>query len=219
MARRIYISNGTARRARTLYVGVNNAARRVTAAYIGVGGSARKIYPGSYLWNRYNVKSEYQYTPYVMSDTNIAFSRNAEFRQYSLITSYRTSVSNNTFLFILDQGDRIPNPDEIEELTNGTVFYAFEGWCYYIGTSSGQSLNEIRADFGLSSGASGQQMVQFTKISGTYGGTVNKKVWSSSRTTVYSQGSYIDQVVSDNRSAYPDNGRSGNYWYVYQGEA
>ena len=30
------------------------------------------------------------------------------------------------------------------------------------------------------------------------------------------QGSYIDQVTSLSRSAYPDNAQSGDYWYVYQ---
>ena len=34
----------------------------------------------------------------------------------------------------------------------------------------------------------------------------------------YIQGSYIDQVTSKSRSAYPDNGMSGNYWYEYVGE-
>lgn len=33
----------------------------------------------------------------------------------------------------------------------------------------------------------------------------------------YSQGSYIGEVKSTNRSAYPDNNYSGNYWYVYKG--
>lgn len=31
-----------------------------------------------------------------------------------------------------------------------------------------------------------------------------------------SQGTYIDQVESENPSAYPNNGQSGNYWYVLQ---
>lgn len=30
------------------------------------------------------------------------------------------------------------------------------------------------------------------------------------------QGSYIEDVTSTNRSAYPDNGISGGYWYVFQ---
>ena len=31
------------------------------------------------------------------------------------------------------------------------------------------------------------------------------------------QGSYIDQVFSENSSQYPQNGIQGSYWYVYQG--
>lgn len=33
----------------------------------------------------------------------------------------------------------------------------------------------------------------------------------------YSKGSKIDTVTSTNRNAYPDNGQSGSYWYVYEG--
>lgn len=35
----------------------------------------------------------------------------------------------------------------------------------------------------------------------------------------YSKGSKIDTVTSTNRRAYPDNGQSGSYWYVYEGIA
>lgn len=61
-------------------------------------------------------------------------------------------------------------------------------------------------------------------------GTINAKVISTvdyrSRveyvgvdeiTETYVRGSYIGTVKSTNRSAYPDNGVSGNYWYVYKG--
>lgn len=33
----------------------------------------------------------------------------------------------------------------------------------------------------------------------------------------YSKGSYIDDVYSTNRNAYPDNYYSGSYWYVFDG--
>ncbi|WP_282924414.1 hypothetical protein [Peptoniphilus genitalis] len=35
----------------------------------------------------------------------------------------------------------------------------------------------------------------------------------------YSKGVRIDAVTSSNRNAYPDNGQSGSYWYVYEGIA
>lgn len=35
----------------------------------------------------------------------------------------------------------------------------------------------------------------------------------------YSKGSRLDTVTSTNRNAYPNNGESGNYWYVYEGIA
>lgn len=36
---------------------------------------------------------------------------------------------------------------------------------------------------------------------------------------VYSKGSKIDTVTSTNRNAYPNDGESGSYWYVYEGIA
>lgn len=43
---------------------------------------------------------------------------------------------------------------------------------------------------------------------------ISEKVFSH-----YSRGSRLDTVTSANRRAYPDNGESGNYWYVYEGIA
>ncbi|MDU5274383.1 MAG: hypothetical protein E6163_00520 [Peptoniphilus lacydonensis] len=37
--------------------------------------------------------------------------------------------------------------------------------------------------------------------------------------TVYSKGSRVGTVTSTNRNAYPNDGQSGNYWYVYEGIA
>lgn len=39
------------------------------------------------------------------------------------------------------------------------------------------------------------------------------------RKSGYTKGSKIDTVTSSNRRAYPDNGESGSYWYVYEGIA
>ena len=41
----------------------------------------------------------------------------------------------------------------------------------------------------------------------------------SSSDDKYSQGTYIDQVHNTSYSAYPQNGRSGSYWYVYQDQS
>ena len=215
MSRKIYIGTGTSRRIRQLYVGSGNVARRVKAAYVGVGGSARKFWPILYKWNRYEVNSTVQYTPYVRSDEVIEFGRWTEFGQYSLIYSYDTYVYGGNFLYRLYSGERFPDPDCVDDLPNGTTFYAFEYWVGY----NGGSLSYIRADFGLNSSATDGTMVEFIKQSGSYGGTVRRRIHTYSKQTVTSAGSYIDQVTSENRNAYPDNGVSGSYWYVFQGEA
>ncbi|MDD7353300.1 MAG: hypothetical protein PUG84_07530 [Peptoniphilaceae bacterium] len=48
---------------------------------------------------------------------------------------------------------------------------------------------------------------------------ISGDVWFLQTKTVYSRGSRIDTVTSTNRSAYPNDGESGNYWYVYEGIA
>lgn len=46
------------------------------------------------------------------------------------------------------------------------------------------------------------------------------RVYTVNETYYYdARGSKIDTVTSDNRNAYPDNGASGDYWYVYEGVA
>ena len=215
MSRKIYISTGTSRKIKQLYIGSGNVSKRIKAAYIGVGNSARKFWPILYVWNRYTVNETVQHTPYIRSQENMEFKRNAEFGQYSLIYTYDTYVYDRNFLYRLQRGERFPNPDAIDELPNGTVFYSFGSWV----NITGGMVYGILAGFGNNTQYTNTEMWEFVKVSGTYGGTVTRKIHSSTKQTITSAGSYIDQVTSENRSAYPDNAQSGSYWYVYQGEA
>ena len=49
--------------------------------------------------------------------------------------------------------------------------------------------------------------------------TTKASVYELIRNTNYSKGSKIDTVTSTNRNAYPNDGASGSYWYVYEGIA
>lgn len=218
MAKKLYIGASlVAHKAKQIYLGSGNVAHRIVAGYIGVSGTARKFYPSGYLWNRYSVSYTTSHTPIIVSEDTIDFGRNCEFGQYSLVYSYTSgySSSSNNYLYWLERGDRIPNPREIDDLSNGTVFYALESW---IGMNSG-NVSYIRADFGLNSRVSDWRMTEFTKLSGSYGGTLRRRIHGSVKQSIPAIGSYIDQITSENRNAYPDNGVSGSYWYVFQGEA
>lgn len=47
--------------------------------------------------------------------------------------------------------------------------------------------------------------------------TNHNNIRTTTTTTEYSRGTYNGSVTSPNRNTYPDNGRSGSYWYVYIG--
>ena len=217
MSKKIYIGTSSlSRKCTKLYVGVNGQARTIKAGYIGYGNVAKKFYPVSYRWARYSISYNTSYTPIIVSEDTIGFGRNCEFGQYSLIYTYTSGYNSgvNNYLYWLSRGDRYPNPDMIDDLSNGTVFYTFEHW---IGTNSG-NVSYIRADFGLNSQISNTRMVEFTKISGSYGGTLRRRIHGSTKQQTPTMGSYVDTVQSESRNAYPDNGVSGSYWYVFQGE-
>lgn len=59
--------------------------------------------------------------------------------------------------------------------------------------------------------------VGYSSWTGDYEERIKKSV--PVQKTVYSKGSRLETVTSTNRNAYPNDGQSGNYWYVYEGIA
>lgn len=45
------------------------------------------------------------------------------------------------------------------------------------------------------------------------------RIWKDKKLDGYKKGSRLDTVTSTNRNAYPNDGQSGDYWYVYEGIA
>lgn len=78
---------------------------------------------------------------------------------------------------------------------------------------------------GESTDYNGNSTMSPTKCHYGYGGSYGRTYTTAlgygsvitNTNTSHSQGSYIDQVTSTNSSAYPYNGQSGSYWYVFQG--
>lgn len=197
MAKRIYIGTGTARNVNSLYIGVNGSAIRVSAAYIGSGSTAHKFWPISYKWNRYTVES---------------------------VTKYREGLSESrTDLYSRSSTGGFPYKPP---LYNSYAFNELTG--EYTGTGGSFTPNNTTQSVSgyllQSNYTKGHVVYIESRSSSTPSGTRRSVTYEGYRFTTSSyredaQGNYIDQVTSENRNAYPDNGVSGSYWYIYQGEA
>lgn len=59
----------------------------------------------------------------------------------------------------------------------------------------------------------------YTGSEGAFLGITKRVATMATRKQGYTKGTRLDTVTSSNRSAYPNDGESGNYWYVYEGIA
>lgn len=204
MAKRIYLGNGSARNVKSLYIGVNGAARRIKAGYIGNANIARKFWPKGYIWNYYTVSNVYRdvgwyggyYSIHLYGTFQLAsaytFNRNT-----GMYTISASNIKTYQYLYEID-----------EEYEYGYELYFTDA------DDTGQNpyFEEIECSAGTFS-----SIYEIQKT----GKMQHDHTFSRHRSELQDQqiGSYIGQVISENRNAYPDNGISGSYWYVYQGEA
>ena len=199
MARRIYIGTGTARKVKTVYIGSGNAARKIVKGYVGVGNQAKQFWPLQHVWNRYSIKTT---TKYSYTRTEILRNMNA------IIGLTTNSYGARAFEFDDATGlFTISNRISIDNRDYGTWY----GTAYTYNSNS-NILSVFECDIG--------SFDTIYDLWNTYASN-GDSLWQYRATesgTTQSQGDYIDQVKSENRSAYPDNGVSGTYWYVYQGE-
>ena len=197
MARRIYLGNGSARNVKSLYIGVNGSARRIKAAYIGSGNTARKFWPHGYVWNRYEIDSVTKYRESISQSRTELYSRSTTGGSPYMPPLYNSYTFNESTGTYSGAGGSF-TPSRATQSISG-----------YLLQSNYPNGHVVYIEYRSSSTPSGRrQSVSYEGYRFT--------------TSSYSedvQGSYIDQVTSENRNAYPDNGISGSYWYVYQGEA
>ena len=204
MSRKIYIGTGTSRKIRQLYIGSGNMARRIKAAYVGVSGTSKKVWPMLYVWNRYTINSNVWYEEYISSEKNVTIRNKA--RVHRRISSYNYISTSGAFgLFNYTASGY----EYISDLPNGTTIY-----CGYSGDIF--ISNNTVSFIDCNETGSFVQLHDFYKLNSS---TLRYRIHDSQRKSSASIGSYVDQVFSENRSAYPDNGQFGSYWYVYQGEA
>ena len=189
MAKRIYIGTGTARNVRSLYIGVNGSARRIKAGYMGNANAARKFWPKGYMWNYYSI--QYQYNE--IHGESSKYNHSAAYGTWQYTTSWY--IDNSTGVFVVTQ---VNTASYFNDIPYGARVTGYE----WGGTSCTVGNHSV--------------MYEFYEIQ--VGGTYRSSITLQLNTSNPQIGSHIGQIISENRNAYPDNGISGSYWYIYQGE-
>ena len=201
----VYIggTGGKANKIKNIYIG--NTEGKVEEVYTGYVGNSNGIaelfYKKAYVWNRYESKSEQVWSYQdVISLSNGMYSISNDLDQegypyFYLVDGYGENTRYYTTTYTKDI--RHESPGDVYAVNSFTGFSVKLSnvagnytQCFVVTQATTSSLNMI--------------------------GTVYSKQYLSH--VEYSQGTYIDQVTSENPSAYPDNGRhSDGYWYVKVG--
>lgn len=211
MARKIYIgSSGSSRNVSDIYIGISGRSRKVTKGYIGINDIAKKFYGLQYMWKRYTIETVNTYEETSKRYANFRYITAAASQSGKLPT--RCEFDTSTGKFILSDLDIVEIRDD--------------------GMTSEYYTTEVNIEYYDNTG----YLVGFTAIKeGAYDGPIynieaHRYVWPSMNTesnvdiytssiasSMQSAGTYLADIYSENRNAYPNNGISGNYWYIYQG--
>lgn len=232
MSKKIYIGqSGLAREVGTLYVGVNGQARKIKKAYIGVGNQAKQFYPEdvtykwnryniktTYKWNRYNIKVSYVWDQYKATNTLSYTSTQVDNIRYMGVgdpsgTSYELSmVDGEPKIAVTDVSSSEIDLGESRYVNNlGTTLYGYDDPRYppvwpQIVVYEYHVNEDSPSDY-------------IYKITGVMNGSYSAiDVYKMTATGEIKRGSYIKEVTSSSSSAYPNDGISGSYWYVYDRE-
>ena len=221
MAHEVYIGNesGLSRNVNKIYLGDNSGvSRKVKSGYIGdSSGKARLFYFSEYVWNRYTITLKEKRVNYP-SDTYVTIKQNSN----RIDRAYCPGCFARRSKPIYNRSSKIYNFSDND-------FSSFDGYDYgiyynsnfvYVGfQTTGNSSPYVPVIYTLSKNAdygilninyvSYSRGIYEYRISGYDGEAFSELYYDDA------QGTYIDQVTSDNPSAYPDNGRgSDGYWYV-----
>lgn len=203
MSKKIYVGvDNKAKQVKTFYVGINNTARKIKKAYVGVNNTARQIWPGIvYTWKRYTINEITEYIWKRYKD-NVSYTYTYSEKDNDVYGSLTMNGSATVY--------RFPELDKTKGAYYGDRSCTVKQFCetYDLGWM-------IKYQGATTSYCCGQG--GYTKSGNNYTfhysqyWTVEKKI----KGTNHSKGSYIDDVRSTSRSAYPDDARNGSYWYNY----
>lgn len=226
MAKGQYVGvGGAARRVKQIYVGASSVARKAKSGYEGVSGVARRFFQSGYTWKRYAVNyGVSESTAYGIACSKFDIPYSGEIN-YGSAKVGRVEGTTTSPILCDKEGLYIPS---------GTLSYPAS----YQGTTS----FNIERSRNIQWFCGGEQP-KITKRSDdesaeTYPyitpyGRINENTryqkiyrvvgnWSKDYYYIYlvqpktSQGSYVDEVTSEDPAAYPENGEQDGYWYVKQ---
>ena len=203
----------------SLYGNVGGTRKCISSAYANIGGSRKQIYPYSsstiytYTWEKYSVDSsnEVIFNSKGTSDYTIGQYNEENILCYNPFY-YGTDVEySNGYITLVDYESGYHKSSSNEYISFPS------GLAYSIVDYSENEFNQMYLGpvYRISSSSS------FEIWAGDYGNLDNYyTIYSVKYGTVYSCGStYYGTVTSSNSDAYPKNGKSGSYWYIYQGRS
>ena len=235
MAKGIYIGNSNAKKVKKIYLGDSNA-HKVKKGYIGVDNVSRLFYSSGYLWKKYTIGQVNKYSyPDNFSSSNMYFSVINKLDRDMNLTKWANYVFTSTSEPGYSGGWVFSNGHELHQGNNIFGVYSNKIWLGLptLRTDSMKSTIVFYFDFS-NIGRQVNPSVTFTRYIDN--GYYIFEYDISARTISYSEvisnklgyyrvkrgqgaGSYIEDITSDMRSDYPDDGVKDGYWYVYQGEA
>lgn len=233
MSKGIYIGNSNAKKVSKLYFG-NGTSHKVKKGYIGVGNVAKLFYSSGRVWKKYTVAIRYKWKKYNLATVEDVVEGG---RDYNISRGYYgdwylftgTTYTFKNGLYYLSSYRRVYGPGRYDPGSQwGASKYGVpEGYAYAVkvsqGINSGSSWMVETVD------KSGRDEDSYFAIGEAYENEwdinagfyyLKENRYDDIRypfhTTTQGQGSLIGTVYSVRQSAYPQNGQSGRYWYVYQ---
>ena len=193
----------------SLYGNIGGAQKSIASAFCNKGGSRKQIYPFKHAWQVFEVigwtLTEKCHTSKhlgSMNDGDMYLQIASDYIFYENKSSY---PNYNARLSVGDTNRQVLNENDIGE------GYELSGPAFFVFSSHTSSINsEIYF-------VQENQTVTITSIQGTFSGEHCDLNYTTLSESEYIKGEYIRTIYEANATAYPDNGISGNYWYVYMG--
>lgn len=215
MAKKLYANiNNTNKQVKKLYADVlgDGVNKKIKKLYTAVEGVYKLVFTETTVWKKYATISTATYTEVIKTDGQAAgmtqtnpytIAATNEFGTYMNMrwaTSYTFNSSTGKFT--------------LNNYTEGTYLQAYMAGVI----NSGNSTYYVQGYTNTTSGSIDTNYV-FRVFNGEYANTLYfKNRHSATKSTTYSQGTYIEDVESDDPTAYPDDGYQDGYWYVKQSQ-
>ena len=242
MSKAIYWGGGTSRKVKRIYLGIDGVSHKVKKGYIGdETGKARLFYSSGRVWKKYNTTSTRTYywdrfnisTIYTWNQYAVQYQAQHHSENNGTHEVFKT-YSNGLNYYFLSGTDYYISNNKL--YVSGSKVYTERGWV------SGTTITS--ASRGFENG----HKYAYHNSTGSNSGTTrlyeidNDSYWSWRRVQSATEGvaTYVQwrihgtigyltvtegpgglqgTVTSESSSAYPNNGKSNNKWYIYSGSS